>query len=141
MKIKAKCPVCTQVLEVDIPANSKAKDLAEMSREGRLGRGFAGLRCDVCSHQGDAVTFDERWSLPKVKTAYLEKDGLVTSYDADGKTVAECNGFVLEVATELKFRCDVNTEWYLKVDLFGPVSIDLAWWFGDKPPNRKRGTK
>lgn len=137
------CPKCETSVQVNLPKESAIKDMVDLSREARLSRESLGLtsetgaavgvvKCEACGYEGDPLEFDQRSLLPKVVRCCIHTNGMVTAIDSEGNQVTECQGFILVVASELKIRCDENTEWGFAKWNSWRKDADFSWWFLDK---------
>lgn len=137
-----KCPKCESLIQVNLPPDSRIKDMVDLSRQARISRQSIGLtadagaavgvKCDGCGYQGDPLEFDPRSSLPKVVDCTIGTGGMVMAFDAEDNQVTECQGFILAVASELKIRCDKNTKWFFGKRDAWLVEAYFNWWFLDK---------
>jgi len=123
-----KCPECKTSIQIDLPADSHIKDMADLSRQNRANGGTAFVRCALCEYEGDPLDFDPRSLLPKVDKCYICSNGMVIALDAAGKHVPECQGFILEVASELKIRCDEKTQWHFGKTASWLQKANFGWW-------------
>lgn len=47
----------------------------------------------------------------KVKNVVIFTNGMVSSFDDKGEQIPQCQGFILDIAEELKNCCDEETKW------------------------------
>jgi len=127
-----KCPKCDAVIQIKFPADWQTTDMADLSREKRVRGGVGVIKCGECDYEGDPLEFDPRSLLPKVQTCYITARGMVIGFDAAGKQVTECQGFILAVGSELKIRCDGNTKWFFGKRESWLEEADFSWWWLEK---------
>lgn len=138
-----KCPKCETAIQFNFLPGSEIKDMVDLSRQARATRASLALtsvtgaavgvvKCEACGYEGDPLEFDQRSLLPKVVECNIHTNGMVSAFDSVGNQVTECQGFILVVASELKIRCDENTEWnFAKWDSWRK-GADFSWWFQDE---------
>lgn len=124
-----KCPKCETSIEVNLPTDSRIKDMADLSRQRRRDGGIGVIKCGECDYEGDPLEFDPRSRLPKIVKCLITTNGNVMAFDDDGNQIPECQGFILVVASQIKIRSDENTVW-----LFGNFRdwlepADFSWWY------------
>ncbi len=60
--------------------------------------------------------------MTKVKDCIIFTNGMVASLDENGEQIADCQGFILDIAEKLKNCCDENTIWQ-----FGEWNLKWYW--------------
>lgn len=121
-----RCPKCESQIQLN-QTGPAVMDMADLARQNRVTGGTGVIKCEGCGYEGDPLDFDPRSALPKIALCYITDNGMVICFDNDAHKVPECQGFILEVASDLKFRCDENTQWFL--GQCKEINADLGWWW------------
>lgn len=67
----------------------------------------------------------------KLTNVYIHTNGMVISFNAKGKQVPECQGFILEdeIIENLKKYADENTHFFLAEWRKQCLECNFSWWF------------
>ena len=67
-----------------------------------------------------------------IKNCIIFTNGVVMAFDEDGNQIPEYQGFILDVAEELKSHCNENTKWEFAEWGKWSMPINLSWWWKEK---------
>ena len=76
-----------------------------------------------------------------VTNCIIFTNGMVMAFDENGNQVAECQGFILNVAEKLKSHCNENTKWEFAEWKKWSMPANFNWWWKNKNLKEKKKSK
>ena len=65
----------------------------------------------------------------KIKSVHMFTNGSVMAFDKKDKQVPECQGFIFEIANNLKKYCDKDTKFFYGEWKKTSIECNFSWYF------------